>query len=86
MQEGTIAGTNALDTATIVVMRNNTVVGIAEEGYISMGDETTVDMNVTEAYIDNLQPGDVVRVAVLSNGAEAFDAEVAGGDLRIYGG
>ena len=43
-------------------------------------------MNVSEAYVANLQPDDVLRVCALNDGTEAQDAEVAGGDLRIYGG
>ncbi len=85
MGEGTIAG-DAGDSATIVILLNNTVVGAAEEGFVDLGVAATYDMNVTVAYVSNLQPLDVIRVVCLNDGEEAQDAEVAGGDLRIYGG
>jgi hypothetical protein len=83
--EGTIGG-EAGDSGTLVVLRNNTVVGIAEEGFVDLGVAATYDMNVTECVVTNLQQGDVLRLAYLSDGSEIQDMEVAGGDFRIYGG
>ncbi len=83
MGEGTIAG-DAGDSATLAILLNNTPIGFADEGYVDLGVAATYDMNVY-AHIPRLTKLDVIRVAVINDGTEAQDAELAGGDLRIYG-
>lgn len=72
--EGTIAP-EATDSVTAAVLVNNTVVGFADEGYVS-----EIDTGIlTEFNIDciaTVTEGDVIRIALLGGGEEVSDWDV----------
>lgn len=55
----------ATDEITVVILKNNTLVGYADEGLVSEFDTATVEFNGA-AYLDNMQAGDVIRIALKS--------------------
>lgn len=80
--EGTIAP-EATDSVTLALTLNNDIVAYADEGYVSELDtETAAEMNLS-TYVGNLQPGDVLRVALIGGGEETMDVDVAPGNVKI---
>jgi hypothetical protein len=81
--EGTIAP-EATDTVTLALLLNNTIVAYADEGFVALTGETVHEMNM-HTYIGGLQPGDVLRLAVIGNTEETVDVDIAPGDVRVHG-
>lgn len=84
--EGTIAP-EATDEVTAVLFVNNTIVGFADEGFVSEVDtETAVEFNMENGTYVVLMEGDVVRLGLLGSGDETADWDVdTAGSLYIVG-
>lgn len=86
ISEGTLAP-EATDTATIGLMLNNKVIALSEEGYTALTGEVIHEHNIASdfTYV-TLTTADVIRLAVIGDGAETNDVDVAvGGTVAIMG-
>lgn len=85
ISEGTIAP-EATDTATIAVLVNNKIVGLADEGYAALTGEATHEMNLEAGVMVPLTTLDVVRLVLIGDGTETNDVDIAvAGGLVISG-
>ena len=82
--EGTIAP-EAADSCVIAAVVNNTILAFSDEGY-SAPEEAAVEHNLESGTYAVLTEGDVVRLAVIGDGAELddWDLDVAG-SLMVIG-
>lgn len=73
---------DATDTATMAIYVNSSLVAYADEGFVGELD-ITAEFNV-DTYIGNLQPLDVIRVAIVGGTEETWEAGLAeGGTIDI---
>lgn len=74
----------ATDTATVAVFVNNTIHGVADEGFAAELDaEPAIEFNL-DTIVGPLQSGDVIRVGIVGGGNETLDLDVAeGGTIDI---